>query len=247
MTRISQKERELEFISQFKTLLDEFPNGEIIPGDDPPDYIVSSDNKSISIEVTELYPQVIQDEIRFDKRLELEKDILKKARFRFEAVSDLSLNVIVQFKPRFVSSKQYKEIIAEGICQAIDTKISGNQIQKKFLRIQESKFLPKEVENILITFQAPNSNPIWQSGHGSQIRKLTLQELKRCISSKENSVTAANKNLEQWLLIVEPHDKLFYHEIPEFTNDSVDSSFDRVFILRSLFSIILEVKINYYT
>jgi len=132
VTRISQKKREQDFLEHFKRLYPDFPKGTIIPGKDPPDLLVENKNQRIGFEVTELYPEANNEEISFDKRLELERDILKKASLIFEKSSDLNFNVIAQFKPKFTISKSHKEKVAKGICDAILYAMSQNQSISKF-------------------------------------------------------------------------------------------------------------------
>jgi len=243
LTSNSQKEREKDFLLQFKSLYQDFPDGEIIPGEDPPDFVVVNKYQRIGFEITEIYPQSNSEENSFDERLELERSILAIACTLFKKSNNSSLNVIAQFKPAIKISKPQKKILAKEISDTILNALIQNQSDIKYLHLRDSRILPNEIEEIRIIIQSNNSTPIWQSGHGSLIRELSVSELAARIEAKESSFIIGNEYKEQWLLIVEPDDKLTFSYIPDFIEQQMDSNFHKIFILRSLFNTTRRVKI----
>ncbi len=239
MTRASQKEREKIFLLHFKELYLNFPLGEI-DDDETPDFIVNvRTGKKIGIEIVELFAKA--NSIDNLKSTALQSELTTLSKIFFEKTYGLQLDVILIFQSNMRCSKSNKLRYSEKI--ANDIYNCFHKINYKILEPQsflKNNLSSSFLEEIMIYPRKLNKG-VWDSGRAALLRDLKPEEIKSVISLKEEKLNTINKKChETWLLIIEPFDKLHFDSIPVVSD--VNSGFEKIFFLRTLFDEIRQIK-----
>lgn len=241
MTRVSQKERENQFLLHFKKLYAKFPAGKILP-DEAPDFVINSiDGKNIGIEVIEIFPNKTREE-RTHLHLTKSMDaLIESAQKEFELLFQKRLMVSLTFNEHFRCSKSDREKYARLLAEDVENCYSRtNPNGKAFERFNNKGLRTPYIEHILV-YTKEIRKGLWDTGVAALSRDLQFQELESCIRSKESILPSIRiKAEEAWLLIVEPFDMLNYDSAYLF--QWVDTGYDRIFMLRTIFDEVIEFK-----
>lgn len=240
MTRESQKLREHQFLLHFKKLYARFPKGTILP-EEAPDFIIDSADKKIGIELIEIFPNQTIEERTHLYLKESMHALIVSAQKEFESIYQRHLMVSLTFSERFRCSKSERRENARLLAEDVDNCYSRMKHDSKtFERFNSVGLRTPYIEHILI-YPKEIRKGLWDSGIAALSRDLQFQELESCIRSKESTLPSIRiKAEEAWLLIVEPFDMLIYDSAYLF--QEVNTGYDRVFMLRTIFDEVIEFK-----
>lgn len=242
MTRQLQRERERIFVDHLKELYSDFPSGEISDNkSDPPDVLVKGQNSKLGIEVTELFPRITKEENTYLQRGALENKIIEKAKSELLRLMNEGFQINITFQKDLSIRKQDTDRLAESICRIIKKETEGKIYggYKPFY-FPKSK-LPREIEELDLIYSPKMTHSCWNYGHGAILRGLETPELIQVIEKKNNDISKKDLNFPIWLLIVEPHDKLLFSQVPSSLKGIDKKSFAKIIFLRATFDSFMEI------
>jgi hypothetical protein len=247
LTTILQKERELRFLKHFLELLPDCPVGDIENNNtERPDFYLNTNLGLVGIEITELIPCKFDEDKHDLQRSSIENEILSICNQYYKKQSNINICAYITFNYKIICSKTKKELFAKQIVSSVVDVINKiNPDHYCQINIDNNTLLPTFIENILLIFHPTLTASIWNSGHGSLIRNPDIIEIQGRITSKEILIPNYTKpSNEKWLLIVEPFDHSCYDDFSSIKSKYWESTFNRVFVLRSLLNEYFELNVN---
>jgi hypothetical protein len=248
MTRESQKIIEQKHLELFKSLFPEFPEGEVIPGENP-DFLVHLDESKLGIEHTKIHKKPDKKNNKQSGQ-EKPREVLSQA---YES----SQNKIVAMAREIAESrgipKTWVDIIfrkntrlnnkdcpklAQDIVRVIEETIDS----EKCIRLDKSydvkkENLPEEVLSIKFHLLEEDGPSFWRpfhsSGWGIIATAQLIKVIQAGIDSKKEKYKEYLENCSKcWLLLVaECKASSFIHPNEESLNHIYTSPFDRIYFL----------------
>lgn len=256
-----QKEAEGSQISLFKKLFesDSVVNFKLIEND-PPDAECFVDGKRIAIELTELIWDLDVDGINKKAHESTGEMIVDMARIEYEKLSLPPIHVKVSFNDNYGLIKDGKNLQL----YSTDKKRLSSYIFKMIIEyIPEEAYKPTmvpeynenwerimddKISNIIITKLDVLDENCWVTGGAALVPILTYEKLHDPIKAKERKIdTYRNRFDEVWLVIVEGWSELAgyfdFRNLDEIQKKCVRSEFNRVFVIRSNKSELIELNL----
>jgi hypothetical protein len=256
-----QKEAEGSQISLFKKLFesDNDVNIKLIEND-PPDAECFVDGKRIAIELTELIWDLDVDGINKKAHESTGKMIVDMARIEYEKLSLPPIYVSVSFNDNYGLKKDGKNL---QLYSEDKKRLSSYIVKKvieyipeeanKWTKVPEynenwERIIDDKISKIRIAKLDVLDENCWVTGGAASIPILTYEKLLDPIKAKERKLDAyRNRFDEVWLVIVEGWDELAgyfdFRNLNEIQKESVPSEFNRVFVLQSNKSELIELNL----
>lgn len=240
-----QKEREQWQVERFKTSCPEFPQGCIVPNEEP-DFLIEEYGAMFGIELVGLYRADSDNRLPRQALESLRKQIVERAQRLYEEAGGPELWVSVHFSPYANLGKSRIPDLAdrlEKIVVAANVGVDGNvSIQADWDTPDD---FPEEIDSIHIRRLQILTKGFWTVPGAAFVPECTLDEVQRVIDKKNKRVASyRNKCDVIWLVIVVDGFALsstvnFSDEVCEYL---YRSDFDRVFIFENAAERSFELK-----
>lgn len=262
--KIIKQNKEQRQLEVFKESFHEIHDAEIcLIENDPPDGYLKSNNKKISIELTEIFWDEDKDGINKKEQESLSQQIVDIAKKKYEELGLPPLYTSISFIDQFGLNK-FNEITKltpsdkESLSDYLVSKIG------EFLPIENeemieipiydefgNRIINEKIDSIWISRSQALDENCWTTSGGGCIPDITYDKLNRIIQKKNKGLNKYKNDFdESWLVIVEYWNDISgyygFRFIDEFLEKKFQSQFDRVFILRSRRREIIELKIAQY-
>jgi len=196
-----KKKEELCYLKSFRFFCDDFPNGEIVPGETP-DFILEANGHRLGIEITKMFIH------GGGSRVALQS--IEAARTRITALAEQFAGEIG--KPRravtlFFNStlplyREKEPTIARAVAQIVHKEMPSPD-ESADLECSYGSIQPREVDQILIHRSNPVEGSEWKWTEASRRTTDAVPYLVHAIERKRKSIrTCLQKCDECWLLIV---------------------------------------------
>jgi hypothetical protein len=227
-----EKSRELNHLQHFKDVCSFFPDGEI-EKTEMPDFIVHAENKTLGVELTEVFQPGPSHGESLQAQDSLAIRIVEKAKNLYTQSHGQPLHVQILFHPRVKMSKQGISAIAEKVSRLIEGTQgeAGSSVTLRRTRETLDRF-PREVALIHI-YQHPNGKlNHWRCSSAGSVPEITKEHLQAVIDKKERKLDNYTSCSEVWLLFVA--DDLRIPSTVDLAQSAVTNHyatrFDRVFL-----------------
>jgi hypothetical protein len=243
--KLSNKERERHFVEVLKSLLKDFPDGEIVADENQerPDVIVKNSRKKIGIEVTCIHTQELKRE-----ESEIEA-VISEARCIYEKLNLpklLQVSVIVGNGKVF--NRKNRSVLASAIAKLVSDNVPSQdgpvELENDW---NNQEVFPFEINAIHIYRLSKATQSLWTAPSVGFFREDFVDELQQIISGKEELLPGYDPDCtEHWLLVVgENGSASTFFDPSEFTlNHHYESSFKRAFFMDSFSRKLFELKLR---
>jgi len=191
----SHKKSEKFYLTRFKELCPEFPNGKIVDSERSPDFLVHSPHGTVGIELTALYGT---DSIRMKKRKTFSLQAIEQER---EKIVDRIKNYYIDMgggplRAFFIFSGNAidKNSIKDRNCEAIAVLIKkyqpdiGNTVYFPEC-LKRDKDYPDWLDSVLISALNQNEENFWTAAYFGKVPKISPMIFrKKLIKRKKNSL-----------------------------------------------------------
>jgi hypothetical protein len=242
--RQSKKERERRFVEVFKSLYQDFPEGEIIAHEDQerPDAVVASLHGKIGIEITSIHTESLKKE-------ESEIEAVISEAVRIHEKSDLpKLHVGVHVGVGKTFSKKNRPALAAAIARLVAANIpAANGLAEIENDWDDPSTFPYEINSILILRNTALTHNHWNCGSAAIVQEDLADRIQEIISEKESRLSGYDSDcVEQWLLIVGENSSAstFFDPSSSSLSHSYKSVFKKVFFLNSFSRRLSELKLR---
>jgi len=245
MTRRNRtKQEEIRCVEVFKSVIADFPAGELIadPHQERPDVVVKTAQARIGIEVTRiLNPELRRNESECDQMIEAARELYEK-----RSLPHLHVSVHVTGEKVFTRSNRQRfasalaDVVAANVPQA-------NELQEVENDCNNPAAFPYEIDSILILRNRALTRNYWNAGKAGFILEDFTDRLQAVIDQKESRIGGYDTDCsELWLLIVAENDNpsAAFDPSPATLSHSYTSSFHRVFILNLFQRKVSDLKIK---
>lgn len=238
-----KKEKEKNQIDFFLKKLNP-DNNFIIIESERPDFIIQTGEKSIGIEVTEIYTQ----QPIFTSEL---KNIVEQAKLEFEKISSLRFNLHILFNNHaFVNFdiKRNRTTIRDKILTCVEELISIIQLHQ--LEVFYCEKFTTDYQEIsalgFCGFVGTDNN--WDMNHVGWFHNLEIAKIIQIISKKDKLLKSYQPLDSQWLILIVKGNsaETFYFVTEEIQHYEFNSMFNKVFIFDVFKGKILELKTSLF-
>jgi hypothetical protein len=243
--RLAIKEWERRNVEIFKSIFNEFPEGELVSdaSQERPDIVVKGPNGKTGIEITRILHQDL-------RREESECEALvSAARNLYEKRNLPHLQVSIHFGSEKPFSRSNRPVFASTIADLVAANVP--EARNGLVEIQNDwdnpQTYPYEVGSILILRNPVLTGNYWSAGQAGWISEDFVPELQKVIGTKEACLRGYDATCDAlWLLIVADNGgpSGFFDPSPTTLAHEYTSSFDRVFFLRPFSRKVCQLKIR---
>lgn len=241
-----QKEREQWQVARFKNTCPEFPQGEILPTEEP-DFLVESSGVKVGIELTGLYRTDSDNKLPRQASESLRKQIVDRAQSLYKEAGGPELWVSVYFSAFESLSKSRVPHIAsrlESLVRAANVADDGN------VRLEADWDTPDfhdEINSIHIRRLAILTKGFWNVPDAAFVPDCEPNQIQELIDKKNKRLTSYRNYCDViWLVIVV--DGFALSSTVNFReavrNHSFTSDFDRVFIFENANERSFELRVH---
>jgi|25_taG_2_1085351.scaffolds.fasta_scaffold05748_3 hypothetical protein len=235
-----KKDRELDYLNRFKSLYENFPSGEILESEQP-DFIVESKRGKIGIELTELFQD---SHLRGYSKFQQESS--SRHLFTNELIAILqnyvsfTFHIGIEFNEFKPVNKLNKTLILKKAFRATINRIS-NLENKQMIEISDFKILPEQINSIHIGRFDGLKESYDEMPEGGTVSDIENIHIESILEKKHKKLKKYQNCSEQWLLIREGN--YYAGSFADFKiTKPIDTLFDKIFILRSNYNKIIELK-----
>lgn len=226
------------YYKQFQKHYSEFPLGKSIQGDKP-DYVLHCSDKTIGIEIT----QVFIDNQYEIKSKEKEKESLQNELgnilcSKFESIMDFKFVLTIQFSKETLSKKNFKSIIS--VCETYLKTLNFSEIEGDIFEVFNWGFLPKEIDTLQFCKFPSLEQSIFSEIAGGIVPNLTTNYLAPILNKKNNLLEQYQPCDEFWLLIIEGTS--YSDGFDQIQIDEFQTKFNKVFLYRHFKKQVIELK-----
>lgn len=243
--KLSNKERERHFVEVLKSLLNDFPDGEIIADENQerPDVIVKNSREKIGIEVTCIYTQALKRE-----ESEVEATV-SEARCIYEKLNlPKLLHVSVIVGNGNVFNRKNRSVFATAIAKLVSDNVPSQDGPVELDNDWNNpKVFPFEINAIHIYRLSKATQSLWTAPSGGFFREDFVDELQQIISRKEKLLGGYDPDCTaHWLLVVGENGgaSTFFDPSQSTLNHYYESSFKRAFFMDSFSRKLFELKLR---
>lgn len=246
MNEIEKENIERPYVEDFIRFLFDNENLNIERKSPPePDFILNNNAKSIGIEVTSL---VRAGELKKDVFIQ---DFIKDIRLKFEELTSQSIWIDIIIQPPLILSRTEFDNISAHLANLINHNVKLLFDKNKPKINIESDLVIDQIKSITIRLLKNQKKSIWNGGFGKLIPKLSKERIQDIINTKRDKPLNYKCEYDSiWLLIVErammlergnSMSSLYDISFPEMSKEMFHTSFDKVFIYRSINKTYLEL------
>lgn len=234
---MSDSEEEYIF-NAFKRLYPDFPSGQYIHADRP-DYIISSANRTIGVEITQIFIDNYLNESINEKRKETLRGLLGDSLCeKLDLIVPFRFVLSIDFGTKNFSRNEINKIVSG--CETYFKSIQFPTQDLKSIDFENFGQLPEEINSINF-FKYPSLKKSVFSEHaGGILPDLTQQHLQVILDKKEKSLKKYKACDEYWLLIKEG--TFLSDSFGNISVDSVNTTFDKVFLYRNAKGEFIQLK-----
>jgi len=233
-------EQELYYLDRFKALYRNFPTGKISKAEQP-DFIVYSKQGKIGIELTELFQ---------DSHLKGYSEYQQKSSARHIFTNELigilqkyvsfTFHIGIGFNAFKSVNKLNKDRVIKKAFRATINNIL-NLDNKQSIVVDDFRILPEEINSIHVGRFDGLEESYDEMPEGGPVSDLENIHIEEVLEKKHRKLKKYKECSEQWLLIREGN--YYAGSFAEFkVTKPITTSFDKVFILRSNYNKIIELK-----
>ena len=243
---LTKKEIERWQLDRFIEAFPGFPDGSIEASEEP-DFLIRHPQRSIGIELTDLYWKSPTNGIPQQAQESLRNRIVKEAQRLYTQRGLPNLHVSVHFNPSYTPTK--KNVLRLAI--AIDELVAKNvpplgEPYSEDYDWENRSYFPEEVIHIG-AWNLPNAKtPFFTSPSASFVPTLEADDVVRALALKESKLPSYRQSCDEaWLLVNFDVGQLstFFEHDDEVFHRAYSSGFDRVFLFRQVRSEIHELKL----
>jgi hypothetical protein len=256
-----KERREWTIMNLFAENCSCFPIGKVEKSECP-DFIVTTEQKKIGIELTELKYERRDKEFNMRAHEDFLSDIMLRAQSIYEKKHELTLVVDVHFSdviaPDIVVSPESDDadLLRTGHSESIAKIVEDNLPEatgKKYIVDRLSKYgdlnLPKAIEAIHITnVTGRMEEALWYASISTRVKPLSVESIAQRIDDKNNKMLKYDNTCdEQWLLIIQNSFLMSSQYDPVVVKRALkhrySSRFKRVFVFERSEGVVTELNV----
>lgn len=210
-----------------------------------PDFISNDDLMPvIGVELTEIVTKRKYLKNPKIKLYSLAEQISNKACDVFVEKYQVPLNVGIYFYENLDVPKAQIDKLANDISEVVHNYIAANNFNECFhIDIEEN--LPECIREISVSFYPKVHQPVWYYPYTEFVPNLNREEIADCIRKKESLIKKYRQKADKiYLVIIEGRLPNWHDRIDDAISQVYDSSFDKVFLFRSVEKEIYHIKTN---
>jgi hypothetical protein len=229
-------------LERFKALYPEFPDGTVVPHEQP-DFLIRTEHGAVvGIEVREwFYDEGLEEGVGGSpsrREESLNARIVQKSQQLYSALGFLEVNVGVQFDSHYPLKEKQLETLAADIAGIVARHVPSAAGQSEAVRFPEPgwKDLPSEIVSLFIYRPPAGRDGFWAAGGGGTIPTVNARHIEEVIRAKEPLLAKYRESADLiWLLIAAAgfNTSGFCEVDPELGQHRFNSSFDQVFFLQA--------------
>ncbi|MEX0720586.1 MAG: hypothetical protein WD059_07950 [Balneolaceae bacterium] len=191
MSRKEQKNQELAHLLAFKESIPDFPEGEIPKDKEHPDFPISTSNKIVGIEHTEVFHEPRKNGTTMQAEENYIFQILNKSKRLFDSSNNEPVVVWVSFSIGTQFSKRQIDSIAKALVQRVKNNIPEQNETIKIRQTWEADDpLPKEITSItVIRFENREKSGWAPVSLGGAIPEIPFNFIQESINRKNQKVS----------------------------------------------------------
>lgn len=205
MSRKEQKYHELAHLLAFKETVSDFPDGNIPEDQENPDFLISTSEKTIGIEHTEIFHEIKKSGTTLQAEESYIFKILHKAKKLYNESNNIPLIIWVDLRIGTDFKKRNIDSIAKNLVRIVEENIpeqeSFNEVKKTW-EIDDP--LPKVVSSITIIRFGSLTKSSWAPiGISGAMPNVPPEFVQKSIDKKNPKVEDYKKRCDEvWLVIV---------------------------------------------
>lgn len=232
------RSQEENILNAFKNLYSEFPPGACIHGEQP-DYVIISNNRSIGIEITQIFIDNHLDSVFNLKRTEnLQRQLGENLCTELSKFLPFKFILLIDFSTVKFSTNKISKITSDCIAYLKDLRLTGKESYQ--IEIDNHGQMLDEIESIRLCQYHNMLESSYSEIAGDVLPLLTMKNLKAVLEKKEQALNKYRECHEHWLLIAEGN-----YRSDSYSDVSVGvvaTTFDKVFLYRHAHGEILVLK-----
>lgn len=246
MTRESQKDRERFYVSRLVAHLDIDDLEEIEAGDPAPDFKLTWKGGRAGVEVTRLFQPTEQEGMSLQAVEAARNRMFDTARELWSEQDHPYVEILVHFNSATPVRRENTHRLARQLVELVKMNLpSVNDYTRLDFQWENRSWFPEEFVSVRIVRLEAHTRSYWSGSSGGYLPVLSQDRIQQAINRKKNH-RYSDAAGEAWLLIVMESTRLSGAFDIDDEVDAVEDcgEFDRVFVLDSLSSRVLEPSCN---
>lgn len=205
MSRKEQKKHELAHLLAFKDTISDFPEGNIPDNEENPDFPISTPEKIIGVELTEIFhePKINGTTLQAEENYIFE--ILRKAKELYKTSKNLPIIVWVDLRIGTDFKKRSIDSISKSLVRIVEENIPDEDSFKEVRKTWEiDDPLPKVISSItIIRFGSLTKSRWGPTGIGGAMPPIPHEFVQKSIDKKNSKLESYRKRCDEvWLVLV---------------------------------------------
>lgn len=245
MSEAEKKRKELATLTHLRTLLTSFPQGSIVPGEEPDFIITLNDGRRVGVELTELHREVSQAEVAPQSQEALRHRIVRRTQEIYVTSGGPFLDVSVLFA-NIELTKASVQPLAQKIAEIVVSIIPAvGEVRYAKPDYRNENDFPEEIHHVRV-FKLPDATRNFFSAPGATwVATLQHEDVERVLSAKnERCLSYRNKADEVWLVIScnGEYMSTWFKGTAQIQEQTFQTKFDRVFLLSHFEHQVIEIR-----
>lgn len=237
-----KKTHEFKFLEHFLELYPINQDYKIINSESP-DFILQTNSDTIGIEITRIYQDL---KIRGESTLKKGESIQQKIASRTAKIvannSSINLQIDLDFYSNFIDDSLVDSLSNQAAKIVLQYLPTLNTNQFDYNSINSYRILPNEISSIFIMHHKSFKETFGTTGGGGLVPDPTPELIQIVINRKENKLSKFKPCSFYWLIIAEGMSYAsMFDDFDKLVNYKFESSFDKVFVLRTLQNSIIKL------
>ena len=235
------KEDELYFLKRFENLYDSFPEGKIIPSEQP-DFIIKNEDFKIGIEITELFQDSHLNGYSKYQQKSISKNYFTNKYIKLiQKYLSFTFHINIEFNESQSINKLNQNSILKRLCNPIILNNFINLKNKEHIIIEDFRVLPDEINSIQLGRYDDIDESFDEMAEGGPVADINNSHIEYVLAKKHQKLEKYQNCSEQWLLITEGN--YYAGSFADYVvNNPIKSKFHKIFLLRSNLDKVIIVK-----
>lgn len=245
MSEAEKKRIELGTLELLRSLMSDFPEGNILSTEEPDFIITLSDGSKVGIELTTLHREVPKGGIAPQSQEALKHRTIKRAQELYAAKGGPFLDVSVLFG-NIEFSKANVQPLAKTIVKIVESITPAiGEVQYAKPDYGSEKDFPKEIHHVRAYNLQGAERSFFSSPGATWVPKLQKEDIERVLSAKDNRCKNYRSQANKIWLVISCNGgfmSTWFNEIEQVCENTFQSKFDRVLLLSHSENRIIELR-----
>jgi hypothetical protein len=245
MSEAEKKRKELATLALLRSLMRDFPQGDVASGEEPDFIVTLNDGRKVGIELTELHREVPTGSVVPQSQEALKHRTVKRAQEIYAAKGGPFLDVSVLF-----GNIEFSKASVQPLAQKIAEIVAAITPAVGEVRYAEPDYgnendFPEEIHHVR-AFNLPGAERSFFSSPGATwVTSLQKENIERVLSAKDKRCESYRSRADELWLVISCNGgymSTWFEKTSQVRGDTFQTKFDRVLLLSHFENRVIEVR-----